>query len=181
MARLKKEEPIQASPNPRRIKEINKLGTITEEDIRLKKLEKNKGKSKPRMGHTTKEQRREIQKDFLIELKDCGIISVASRRVGIRPSQMTKWLQRYPQFAEKVDRVFEEFIDGLENVAVQRAIEKSDSLLITLLKANRPEKYHDRTRMDLQADVKGKTEGTVNIMFSQEEVGEADKRGVPSE
>lgn len=192
MARLKKDNEIEPNPvsdgRTKRIKGVKHLANPpTAYDKKMAKAEKAQGKHKysgvpkPSAIKMTKEEKRWARRQFLVELKDCGIVSVAARRVGVRPATMLKWRKKDPVFNDKVEAVLDEFVDSLECVAVERAREKSDTLLSMLLKANRPEKYHDRTRMDLEANVKGKTEGTVNIMFSQDEVGEADKRGVPTE
>jgi hypothetical protein len=184
MARLYRDpdlEPHNVSDGrTKRIRGIKHLANPpTAYDKRLKNGAKNKysGIPKPEGVKMTKDDKRFARRQFLIELKDCGIPSVASRRVGVSPGTMHKWRKTMPDFNEKVEAVLDEFVDSLECVAVERAREKSDSLLAMLLRANRPEKYHDRTRMDMNANVNEKTQGTVSIVFSQDEVGEADKDG----
>ena len=51
-------------------------------------------------------------------------------------------------FKAQWDAAVEEACDILEDVARQRAVEMSDTLLIFLLKAHRPEKYRETVRKE---------------------------------
>jgi hypothetical protein len=54
-----------------------------------------------------------------------------------------RWRSEDPEFAEAWDRAIDEGTDRLEDIAMARASEKSDVLMIVMLKARRPEKYQD--------------------------------------
>ena len=82
-------------------------------------------------------------KRFLREYVSCGQIGVACDRAGIRRKTHAQWMEKYPRYKELVEEVTERFWDNMELVAFDRAREKSDSLLMFLLKANKPEKYRD--------------------------------------
>lgn len=74
-------------------------------------------------------------------------ISAACRAENIGRGSYYTWRGDDPEFAKAADHAIEEGTDKLEDVARQRAIapeDGSDTLLIFLLKARRPEAYRER-------------------------------------
>jgi len=63
---------------------------------------------------------------------------------GISRRSYYDWRSEDPEFAAECDEAMDAGTDFLEDVARQRATESSDTLLIFLLKARRPEKYRER-------------------------------------
>jgi hypothetical protein len=59
-----------------------------------------------------------------------------------------------PEFAIEETRAREAFAEGLEYVAVQRATEYSDQLLMFLLRGLKPEKYRDRIDVQVTPVIK---------------------------
>jgi len=84
---------------------------------------------------------------FLSALRNSGIVRLACELSGI--SRQTAYLHRRidAQFAEAWEVALEEACDVLEAIALERAQQSSDLLLIFLLKARRPEKYRDSFRV----------------------------------
>lgn len=95
---------------------------------------------------------------FLQALIDTGSPTHASRAAGITRRTAYNWRERYPEFAAEWDAAHAEGVDELEREARRRALgyeekmvtktgrvitirKHSDLLLITLLNANRPEKF----------------------------------------
>lgn len=107
------------------------------------------------------------KKQFLELLRKTRNVSAACRKVGV--SRITPYHAREtdPEFAQAWDEVKEEHADILEAEAFRRAHdgtlkpvyqqgkkvgtvrEYSDTLLIFLLKGNRPEKYRDTLRQEV--------------------------------
>lgn len=116
----------------------------------------------------TESEIKAIKRKFLIKYSRTGVMTYSAEEAGTTPKTIRKWLAKDAKFAKKFEEMQEKFVDTLEIVAVQRAIEKSDSLLITLLKANRAEKYRENVKMD--ADVTERK--TVKLVFSRDEVSE---------
>lgn len=56
--------------------------------------------------------------------------------------------QRNEDFALAWADIEERVVEGLEREAIRRATESSDTLLIFLLKANRPEKYRENVKVE---------------------------------
>ena len=81
---------------------------------------------------------------FLATLRDTGNVAYACRTADVCRSTAYLRRDKDPKFASLWDDALEDGLDLLEAVARRRAIEGSDTLLIFLLKANRPEKYRDR-------------------------------------
>lgn len=99
---------------------------------------------------------------FLAELAKSGNISAAARGAGLSRSHAYALRASDPEFAAEWADALEEAVDSLEAEARRRAIEGvdsphfhggqltgtvkkySDSLLMFLLKAHRPERYRDR-------------------------------------
>lgn len=123
--------------------------------------------TKPRGKAIPESEKKEIKKRFLITYSRTGNITASCERAGVAPRLIRDWLSKDPKFKAKFDEMQEKFIDSLEMVAVQRAMDKSDTLLLALLKANRPTKFRDNVKLD--ADVK--QDKTVRLVFSQDELG----------
>jgi hypothetical protein len=68
--------------------------------------------------------------------------------VGIARSAYYEWIESDPQFAAEVAAAKEAGTEFLEDVARKRAVESSDTLLIFLLKARKPEMYRDTQRLE---------------------------------
>lgn len=105
---------------------------------------------------------------FLDALAKCGIISDALGAAGIK-SRITinNWREKDEAFSAAYDEALETAADTLEAEARRRAVEGvvttkigkdgeaydevkySDPLLIALLKANKPDKFADRSKTEL--------------------------------
>ncbi|ANX03403.1 hypothetical protein [Immundisolibacter cernigliae] len=70
--------------------------------------------------------------------------AAACRAAGLGRTAFYAWRNDDPEFLERTDAAIEEGTDKLEDVALQRAEDSSDLLLIFLLKARRPGKYRER-------------------------------------
>lgn len=79
-------------------------------------------------------------------------ISAACRDLHMDTDTIYRWLQVDPAFAVAMERAHEQATDELEEAARKRALEDSDTLLIFLLKGNRPERYGDRRRIEYTTD-----------------------------
>lgn len=84
----------------------------------------------------------------LREFVNIGVIGRACDNAGVPRSKHQEWLNKYPLYKERFEEVRDTFVDGLEMIAIQRAKEKSDSLLTLMLKAHRREVYGDRVDMN---------------------------------
>lgn len=81
-------------------------------------------------------------------IKQLGIgksVSAACRVERIGRTTYYAWRAADPDFAAAADEAIEQGTDFLEDKARDRAIKESDTLLIFLLKARRPEKYRERS------------------------------------
>jgi len=117
----------------------------------------------------TSEERKEIMVKFLKAYARSGIMSRSADRAGVPIKTVRRWLEKYPNFKEKFEDMQERFVDDLEMVAIERAKEKSDSLMALLLKANRPEKYKENHK--IEGDLRN-THAPIQLVFSQDEWGD---------
>ena len=83
---------------------------------------------------------------FLDALRLSGIVTRAAEVAGIHRDTAYFERQRDPIFAQEWAAALDRGVDMLEDVAKHRAFEGSDTLLIFLLKAHRPQKYRDTLR-----------------------------------
>lgn len=104
---------------------------------------------------------------FLAELADSGTVTAAADIAGINKKTAYRWRDSDKEFAEAWDDALEIGTDGLEREAIRRARdgltkpvfqggkrvgevqEYSDTLLIFMLKARRPDKYRERVSAEL--------------------------------
>lgn len=88
------------------------------------------------------------QARFLAELRDTGAVRYACQAAGVGRSTVYRERQRDEQFALEWSDALEDSCDELEAEARRRARDGSDSLLMFLLKAHRPEVYRDAQRVE---------------------------------
>lgn len=92
-------------------------------------------------------------KAFLTTLRKSGNVSQSARSAKI--ARRTAYARREidEEFKAAWDEAIEEATDDLEEEARKRAIKTSDTLLIFLLKANRPGKYRETIRQEHTGNV----------------------------
>lgn len=81
----------------------------------------------------------------LREYVNLGVIGRSYDNAGVPRSKHKIWMEEYPIYKKRFDEVHDMFVDGLEMIAIQRAKEKSDSLLTLMLKSHRREVYGDKS------------------------------------
>ena len=81
---------------------------------------------------------------FLTLLSDYGNVTIAAKGAGISRLTAYRYRNTDSHFAEQWEAALELGIDGMEDEARRRAVTVSDTLLIFMLKALRPEKYRER-------------------------------------
>lgn len=84
------------------------------------------------------------KKRFLETLRETCNVRVACEKAGVGRATAYKARKHGKEFAKAWDEAIDDAVDGLEMLATKRAAEGSDSLLMFLLKAHRPEKYRER-------------------------------------
>lgn len=108
---------------------------------------------------------------FLTELAKTANVSEAAARADMSRSAVYAWRREDAEFAAEWDDAVDQAADRMEREALRRAVEGvdepvyyqgeevgavrkySDTLLIFLLKAARPEKYRERQDVKLQGDI----------------------------
>jgi hypothetical protein len=105
---------------------------------------------------------------FLDALARTGIIADACREAKVSRPAVHSWRSKDPEFSAAYDAALEDAGDALESEARRRAIEGverrrfdkdgnvvleevvySDSLMALLLKANKPDKFADRSKSEI--------------------------------
>jgi hypothetical protein len=87
----------------------------------------------------------DVRKDAVLQAYvEAGTVAGAARAGGISRQTFYDWIESDPSFANAVVMCRQELADDLEAEAFKRAREGSDTLLVFLLRAHRPERYRDR-------------------------------------
>ena len=103
-----------------------------------------------------------LKKAFLGHLRRLHYLQPAADATGVDRVSVWRWRAHDPDFAAAYESVLEQTTEDLEAAAVRRATrrsEPSDTLLIFLLKARRPDVYRDR--VDVRARVDATVDATV--------------------
>jgi len=111
-------------------------------------------------------KKRETRKArFLKKFAELGNVTAAAKESGIDRTRIYAWRAEDEIFAAGCLDAEEQWADNLEEVAGARAIEKSDLLLIFLLKGAKPGKYGDKLKQILSGPNDGpiQTEDRVKI------------------
>src|SRR6267378_2205910 len=80
---------------------------------------------------------------FLDSIRESGNVRAACVAASVGRTTAYRWRDEDATFAAEWDMALDDACDLLERTAWQRAHESSDTLLIFLLKAHRPEKYRE--------------------------------------
>ena len=105
-----------------------------------------------------------LKKAFLRQLRRLHYLQPAADATGVDRATVWRWRAHDPDFAAAYGTVLEQTTEDLEAAAVRRAtrrVEPSDTLLIFLLKARRPDVYRDRV------DVRARVDATVDATVTQ--------------
>jgi transposase-like protein len=81
---------------------------------------------------------------FLSVLAEGGSVTLAARAIGVARKNVYEWRKKDEQFKADWEDAVEQGTDLLEDVAVRRAMDHSDTLLIFLLKGRRKARYAER-------------------------------------
>ncbi|KUG09386.1 hypothetical protein [Solirubrum puertoriconensis] len=135
------------------------------------------------------------RKPFLEALSQSPNISRAARVAGISREWARQCRKADPEFAAEWEEALEEGVDSLEEACWARAKGEnisyqftkdgksiphpvtgepycepvfSDTLAVTLLKAHRPEKYKDRSAVDVNATIKAQPQYDLSILTDEE-------------
>ena len=100
----------------------------------------------------TPEKRRDWRPTFLSVFRQTGIVLLACRAAGISRTQAYRERQRNARFAADWADAETDATETLEAEARRRALTTSDTLLIFLLKARRPDVYRENIRIDVRRE-----------------------------
>lgn len=125
------------------------------------------------------------RKIFLDRLSVGDSISAAARAAGAEPSNFKAWRRSDPDFLQDWDDAIEEGTDFIEDVATERALTKSDPLMIMMLKARRPDKYDRGSKLELSGGIsvegsKGKLLNKVARLQAQGALSSSRSDGKPA-
>jgi transposase-like protein len=98
--------------------------------------------NKRRSPHTIRTSKN--REAFIGALREGYSIAHAAKLTGVGRQSVYEWRRDDESFANDWDSAVEVGTDSLEDEAIKRARSGSDTLLIFLLKARRPNKYKDR-------------------------------------
>ncbi len=87
---------------------------------------------------------------FLAAFSRCASVTASAKRVRLDRSNHYQWMRDDPTYAKAFEATRTEAADALEDEASRRAFAGSDVLLIFLLKGLKPEKYRERTEVQLK-------------------------------
>ena len=162
--------------NTKDVKEKIKQTLIRQKQIKLPEPRPRRQK-KIKMTKKTREA-------FLELLRQTCNVAGSARALGIAPNTIYTYRRSHPEFADEMDRVRDEAIANLEGEAYRRAFygtekpvfykgkqcgtitEYSDSLMVTLLKGNLPEKYANNHNIELT----GKDGGPIQVSQAKEKL-----------
>lgn len=102
------------------------------------------------------------KEQFIEQLQRDGNVTRSCEAVNLARSTVYGWKRESEEFAAQWDQAVDAGVGALEDEAVRRALKGSDTLLIFLLKANKPEKYAERVKQDVTASI------TVDVEWPRE-------------
>ena len=99
---------------------------------------------------TPKKARRtgEWRESFIAALRDSGNVRLACSMAGVSRAMAYKEKEKGNGFAAQWQDAMQDAVEMLEGIARKRAMESSDTLIIFLLKAHKPEMYRETIRQE---------------------------------
>lgn len=94
-----------------------------------------------------------VRRLFLEQLEQGWSPSRAARLCGHTLRTFENWAEEDENFKKDWEDAEATGTDYLEDIARKRAVKGSDSLLTTLLKARRPDKYRERQQVDSNVNI----------------------------
>jgi len=110
------------------------------------------------MSNRTKKTPQKTKK-FLDSIRSGNSVTTAAKQLNIRRQTAYTWRDEDDEFRQQWNDAVEEGTDALEEEAVRRALNGSDTMLIFLLKGNRGEKYKEKW----QGELTGKGGGPIEF------------------
>lgn len=104
---------------------------------------------------------------FIASLRGSGIVRDACKKAGINRASAYDRRNIDPTFASAWDAAMQDACDDLERIARDRAKRQSDTLLIFLLKAHRPEIYRETCRFEHTGKGGGPIRAEIEIDYSK--------------
>jgi len=106
---------------------------------------------------TPSEMARKIKMDKIVELwqQTFGHITNICRAVGISRLTFYKWLEKYPEFNQRIAEAEGELNDEMRDVLIKKAGEGDNACLIFYLKNRHPD-FAERPQLVQQFNVDGK-------------------------
>jgi hypothetical protein len=123
------------------------------------------------------------RKLFLDQLAVGNSVSFAANAAGGTARNFKRWRDEDPEFAKDWEEAEEEGTDFIEDTATERALKKSDPLMLAILKARRPDKY-DRNRgsgVEVNINVEGSKAKLLNRIARLQAEGELSTVGGEAE
>src|SRR5262249_4189353 len=120
--------------------------------------------SKKSRGPERAAERAKEKERFLMLLAEGEPVSRAASAVGVARNTLYGWRKSDAEFSRAWDEAWEQGADLLEAVALERALNGSDLLLIFLLKGRRPHRYRDNVRHEVDHRV------TVSVEDAREQL-----------
>ena len=103
------------------------------------------------MSHFVRTYKR--RKIFLDQLSAGNSISFSATAADGTVKNFKNWRDSDADFAADWDEAIEAGTDFIEDVATERALKKSDSLMAMILKARRPDKYDRGSKLELTGGI----------------------------
>lgn len=112
---------------------------------------------------------------FLEAFASQGTVLHAAKEVGIHRDTHYQWMKEDPDYAKAFSAASEDSVQNLEAEARRRAFAGSDTLLIFILKAARPERYRERIEMHVNMESIAASMVDGSSLSAEEVMAEADR------
>ena len=135
------------------------------------------------------------KEEFIGDFRTTGNITKSARNLGLTRQAIYQWMEKDEAFKEAVDNAAEEALDLMEAECKRRAEEGcdrpvfyqgnecgaireySDTLMMFFLKGNRPDKYKDRTDINVTGTLTVKPEELTDEQLAQ--IIKRESKGLP--
>lgn len=123
---------------------------MSEEEIPDHLRDKPKKRGRPKKSEQERTKTAKVK--FLEHYAKWGVISRAAKEAGVTRQAYYKWIAEEPNFEEECKEARQEYLEGLEARLKELVDEGNVTAILAALKAELPEKYGDRTKIQFVPD-----------------------------
>lgn len=128
----------------------------------------------PKKEKPVQDPRRDWGMKWLYAFSQTGTFLEACKRAHVNRRVVNRRIQSEPEFEKLYKEAYQDFVDSVEQVAIDRAKRGNDKMLELMLKSHKPETY-DRTKstnLNIKAETTSEVTHSGSVQYTGDQISE---------